>query len=164
MDEWRDGQALDVSEAMRELTLYIVARTLFGADRIAMRDRAERVGAAIHTLQDIANHEFQAPLILPVRLPTAMNRRRREARAVLYETIDRLIAERRASGQVTTTENLVPPVDFQASPPNVIIFPGEAVPPGGRRAVLSPANATHRELYLSHCREVATNRDQMGGK
>jgi cytochrome P450 len=101
LDEWRDGaemdvDVIDVSEVMRELTMYIVARTLFGADRVTMRDTARPVGAAIHVVQDILDKEFQAPLVLPTWLPTTMNRRRRGAKAVLYETIDRIIAERRA--------------------------------------------------------------------
>ena len=97
VDEWADGRTLDAAEAMRELTMYIVAQTLFGADRVTMRATAERVGAAIHTLQDVANSEFSAPLVLPTWLPTAMNRRRRAAKAVLDDTIDRLITERRAN-------------------------------------------------------------------
>jgi cytochrome P450 len=107
LDEWRNGQAMDAGEAMRELTMYIVSRTLFGADRVAMRRTAERVGAAIHTGQEIADKEFQSPLVLPTWLPTAMNRRRREATTVLYETIDQLIAERRAGGAVTDTGDLL---------------------------------------------------------
>ena len=94
---WPAGEVRDVAEAMRELTMYIVARTLFGADRVAMRATAERIGAAIHALQAVADKEFQSPFLLPEWLPTAHNRRRRAAAAVLYETIDRLIAERRAA-------------------------------------------------------------------
>lgn len=106
LDEWDDGQEFDAAEAMRELTLYIVARTLFGADRAAMRATAERVGGAIHVLQAIADHEFQAPFVLPVWLPTTMNRDRRRAVTTLYETIDHLIAERRASGAADTGDLL----------------------------------------------------------
>lgn len=106
LDEWDDGQEFDAAEAMRELTLYIVARTLFGADRAAMRATAERVGGAIHVLQAIADHEFQAPFVLPVWLPTTMNRDRRRAVSTLYETIDHLIAERRASGAADTGDLL----------------------------------------------------------
>jgi len=110
LDEWRDGQTLDVAEAMRELTMVIVARTLFGADRVAMRATAERIGAAIHALQAVADKEFQSPFVLPDWLPTAHNRQRRAARAVLDETIDRLIAERRAtagSGEVADRGDLL---------------------------------------------------------
>lgn len=94
---WPAGEARDVAEAMRELTMLIVARTLFGADRVAMRATAERIGAAIHTLQASADREFQAAFLPPDWLPTAHNRQRRAARAVLDQTIDRLIAERRAA-------------------------------------------------------------------
>ena len=105
--EWRDGQSIDVAEAMRELTMYIVARTLFGADREAMRDTADRVGAAIHVLQDISDREFQAPLVLPVWLPTTMNRDRRRAVDTLYGIIDDLIAERRAGVAGADTGDLL---------------------------------------------------------
>lgn len=110
LDEWREGQEMDAAEAMRELTMYIVARTLFGADRDAMRATAERVGAAIHVVQNIADKEFQAPFVLPTWLPTGMNRDRRRAKAILYETIDHLIAERRArsaGGAVIDTGDLL---------------------------------------------------------
>ena len=106
LDAWQDGQTLDVAEAMRELTMFIVARTLFGVDRMTMRGTAERVGAAIQIVQNIADREFQSPVVWPAWLPTGMNRDRRRATAVLYETIDRLIAERRASGSVDTGDLL----------------------------------------------------------
>ena len=107
LDEWRDGQALDVAEAMSALTMFIVARTLFGADRVAMKATAERIGAAIHVLQAAADNEFKAPLVLPEWLPTTMNRDRRAARAVLYEIIDRLIAQRRAQGDAADAGDLL---------------------------------------------------------
>lgn len=107
LDEWDDDQPFDVAEEMRALTMYIVARTLFGADRAAMRATADRVGAAIHVLQEIANHEFQSPLVLPVWLPSAMNRDRQRAVDTLYGIIDDLIAERRAGSSVADTGDLL---------------------------------------------------------
>lgn len=110
LDEWGDGATMDVNETMRELTMYIVARSLFGADRVAMRVTAERIGQAIHVIQAIADKEFQSPFLLPDWLPTPTNRRRQEATGVLYETIDRLIAERRATavdGQIQDTGDLL---------------------------------------------------------
>ena len=107
LDEWRDGQEMDVADAMSALTMLIVARTLFGADRVAMKATAERISAAIHVLQAAANQEFQAPLLLPEWLPTAMNRKRRAARQVLYETIDHLIAQRRAQGDAADSGDLL---------------------------------------------------------
>lgn len=106
LDQWQNGRTLDVFEAMRELTMFIVARTLFGVDRTSMGGTAERVGAAIEVVQNIANTEFQSPFIWPEWLPTRMNHDRRQATAVLYGTIDRLIAERRAAGSVDTGDLL----------------------------------------------------------
>lgn len=113
--EWQldapgETPVVDISEAMRELTMYIVARTLFGADRIAMKDTADAIGQAIHILQDITNREFQSPVVWPAWLPTSRNRRRRFAAAILYDTIDALIAERRAAavdGRVADTGDLL---------------------------------------------------------
>lgn len=115
LDDWTaattGGEAvLDVSEAMRELTMYIVARTLFGADRVTMKDTADAVGRAIHILQDVTDREFRAPVVWPAWLPTRLNRQRQFAAAVLYDTIDALIAERRAGatdGRVADTGDLL---------------------------------------------------------
>ena len=107
LDEWGNGQELDVAEAMSALTMLIVARTLFGADRVAMKDTAERIGAAIHVIQAAADKEFQSALVLPEWLPTALNRQRRAARAVLYEIIDRLVADRRAQGDAADSGDLL---------------------------------------------------------
>jgi hypothetical protein len=63
--------------------------------------------------------------------------------------------------------NLPPPVDATTlGPNNVTIFPTEALPPAGRRANLDPTvlvGANSVQVYLAHCRELATGRDQMGG-
>lgn len=115
LDDWlmatASGEAvLDVSEAMRELTMYIVARTLFGADRVTMKDTADAVGRAIDILQDVTDREFRAPVVWPAWLPTRLNRHRQFAAAVLYDTIDALIAERRAgatNGRVADTGDLL---------------------------------------------------------
>ena len=110
LDEWSDGQVMDVSEAMRALTMTIVARTLFGADRTAMRETSDEVGQAIHVLQDVTDKTFQSPFVLPAWLPTSLNRRRRQATDVLYRIIDGLIAERRAgavNGRVVDTGDLL---------------------------------------------------------
>jgi len=70
----------------------------------------------------------------------------------------------RQSGQVTTAANLVPPVDVTTTPGTVIVFPGEAAVPAGRREPLTPANRLHRETYVKYCREAATARELMRGQ
>ncbi len=92
--EWRSGDVVDISEEMMKLTMYIVSKTLFDVDKDEMADTAERVGAAIDQIQHLANDALESPFVLPDWLPTRANRATRENRAVLDETIDRIVAER----------------------------------------------------------------------
>ncbi len=71
----------------------------------------------------------------------------------------------RLTGQVVTSENLVPPIDEATlSPTTVNVFPGEAAVSAGRQQVLNPTVFADRATYVQHCREAATAREQMGGK
>ena len=86
---WRDGEQIDVAQAMMRLTLGIVGRTLFDADLL---DRADTLGRDITTLQTWVTRQLRVPFRLPqMRAPVA-------ALSRLNETIYRLIHDRRASG------------------------------------------------------------------
>jgi cytochrome P450 len=87
---WRNGERIDVAQAMMRLTLGIVGRTLFDVDLL---DRADTLGGDITTLQAWAVRQMRVPFRLPqMRAPAA-------ALARLNETIYRLIHDRRASGR-----------------------------------------------------------------
>src|SRR5580704_9359715 len=62
---WRDGERVDVAQAMMRLTLGIVGRTLFDVDLL---DRADTVGADITTLQTWVIRQMRLPFRLPFRL------------------------------------------------------------------------------------------------
>ncbi len=86
---WRDGERIDVAQAMMRLTLGIVGRTLFDVDLL---DRADTLGADITTLQTWVVRQMRVPFRIPrMRAPAAALTR-------LNETIYRLIHDRRASG------------------------------------------------------------------
>jgi cytochrome P450 len=86
---WRDGERIDVAQAMMRLTLGIVGRTLFDVDLLG---RADTLGRDITTLQTWVVRQMRVPFRLPrLRGPIA-------ALARLNETIYRLIHDRRASG------------------------------------------------------------------
>jgi prepilin-type N-terminal cleavage/methylation domain-containing protein len=76
----------------------------------------------------------------------------------------------RLNGSVTSTDNTPPPVDEATlSPTNVVIFPNDPVAAPTRRQVLNPSapapqGPADQNRYLEWCREVATGREQMGGK
>lgn len=93
---WHDGETLDVDREMMRLTLAVVAKTLFNTD---VEAEAGEIGQA---LTDVL-HLFRM-VMLPLselleRLPLPATRRFQRARARLDETIYRMIAERRASGE-----------------------------------------------------------------
>lgn len=107
LDQWHDGQQLEIDQEMMQLTMFIVAKTLFDADVTA---EAERAGQAIEALQAAGNLEFKRSLSIPLWLPTPNNRRFRRASATLDDIISGIIAERRAAavdGVVADTGDLL---------------------------------------------------------
>jgi len=95
LDGWITGEQRDLAEEMRQLTLYIVAKTLFDADRQQMAGFVANVGAAMHDLQTISDAEFSEIVPLPDWLPLPRNRRRQRAAATLAATIRQVIDLRR---------------------------------------------------------------------
>lgn len=97
-ERWKAGAPLDVFKEMMRLTLAIVGRTLFSAD---VESEADEIGVALAQVFDL----FEV-ILLPFseyleKLPLPAVRRFRRARARLDQTIYRMIAERRASGEDT---------------------------------------------------------------
>jgi cytochrome P450 len=86
---WRDGQKLDIVEAMMHLTLGIVCRALFDVD---VPGEADAIGRDITAAQTYAMRKLRYPFPLPQRKALA-------ALARLDERIYGIIRERRASGE-----------------------------------------------------------------
>ncbi|MDJ0713754.1 MAG: cytochrome P450 [Prochloraceae cyanobacterium] len=112
IEHWKAEEVRDLSEEMYQLTMYIVSKTLFGADKSQMMSSARSVARAIETIQEVTNSEFENPLLnLLSWIPTHFNQQRKQARAVLDETILNLVEQRRAttgsSGRVVDTGDLL---------------------------------------------------------
>lgn len=92
---WKDGQTVDVHEAMMEVTLRVVAKTLFDAE---LAKDIDEIGAAMDVLVKMfrrATNPF-GPLLN--RLPLPSNFRFLKALALVHGTIDRFIREHHESG------------------------------------------------------------------
>ena len=94
-ERWQPGSTMDVSVEMAQLTLAVVAKTLFSAD---IEAEAPEIGATLTTILQL----FRV-LLTPFweyldKLPLPSKRRFDKARARLDATIYKLIRERRASG------------------------------------------------------------------
>jgi type II secretory pathway pseudopilin PulG len=66
----------------------------------------------------------------------------------------------RTSGVVITSDNQPPVVEpGSLSPTNIVLFPGSP-----QRQVLDPSQGAAQSIYLSYCRQLATNREQAKGQ
>ncbi|HQU84268.1 MAG TPA: cytochrome P450 [Pyrinomonadaceae bacterium] len=95
-DEWRDGGAIDIDKEMMRLTLWIVGKTLFGAN---VEEDAAEVGKAMTTIISMFNF-----ILLPYseyleKLPLPPVKRLKDARRTLDEVIYKIIETRRRSGE-----------------------------------------------------------------
>jgi len=93
---WHDGATLDVLHQMMQLTLAVVAETLFGAD---LESEASEVGAVLSaTMESLSTRMLPLGAML-AKLPLPGTRRMEACRAKLDEIVYRLINERRRSAR-----------------------------------------------------------------
>ncbi len=96
LDTWADGSVQAVDVAMRQVTMEIVAKSLFDAD---MSGEGSTIGHAIETLQRVAGYDFRVQNLIPDWLPLPRNRERAQAGAVLNDLLTAIINERRQTGE-----------------------------------------------------------------
>jgi len=94
-EQWQPGQSFDVLQEMMRLTLAIVAKTLFSTE---VDSEADEIGVALTEVFSLFEIILMPFSELLEKLPLPAVRRFKRARKRLDETIYRLIAERRASG------------------------------------------------------------------
>ena len=96
LDEWSDGQELPIHQAMAELTLDIVGRTLFDAD---VRGTAREVGDALKVISDFYTQVLESPIHPPDWWPSPRMFRFRKATRNVDRILGDIIEERRQSGE-----------------------------------------------------------------
>lgn len=97
LDDWsrRDRAEIDVHVEMMQLTLRIVARTLFGTE---LGPDQDQLGPAVTVALHKANEYAESVLRLPLWLPTPSNLRFARAKRMLDGIVGRIIDERRRAG------------------------------------------------------------------
>ncbi|HTU18203.1 MAG TPA: cytochrome P450 [Gemmataceae bacterium] len=96
ISSWHDGDVRDMHAEMRQLTLAIAAKTLFGAD---VTGQSEAVGQALHDAMGTFSQRFFRVIRIPERWPTPGNLRIRKAIRRLDNILYGLIQERRVEGE-----------------------------------------------------------------
>ncbi|WP_281193497.1 cytochrome P450 [Halorubrum sp. F4] len=94
VDDWRDGDAVDVHEAATEYAFSVLAEGLLGDD---VEGEREAVRAAAESITERFDMRRLASF-LPEWVPTPTNRRYRRRLDTLRDTLRDLVAERRAAG------------------------------------------------------------------
>lgn len=92
---WRDGETRDIQDDMMQVTLRVVAKTLFDSE--VSGDTAD-VSVAMETLMKSFTDRVNRLVRVPDFLPTPSNLRFRRARRAVEAIVYRMIAERRRSG------------------------------------------------------------------
>lgn len=96
-DRWQPGETFDMSAAMMELTLAIVARTLFATD---VTKEIQQINDEVNVIMRLYNYLIALPRAESyLHLPVPGLIRFRKARARLDTVVYRMIAERRASNE-----------------------------------------------------------------
>ena len=91
LDGWSDGAVLDVDEEMMQLTLAIVARTLFDADASSTVNQVKKAVAVVQKSNNTAS-------ILPYWIPTPLRARSWLANNALNKIVYGFIDDRRKTG------------------------------------------------------------------
>jgi cytochrome P450 len=87
---------LDLVKSMTDLTINIIARTMFDAD---VTGRARQIGEAVSILNDVAMYEMMHPIRLPDWVPREFVKKKKWAIGYLDATIRETIRQRRASAE-----------------------------------------------------------------
>ncbi len=86
---------VEINQAMTDLTLNIICRTMFATD---VTDTSGDIARAVAILSEVAFHEMQSPFTLPNWWPSRFIRNKRWAMQLLDETVWQMVRKRRAAG------------------------------------------------------------------
>jgi cytochrome P450 len=95
LDDWTDGEVIDIHPKMMELTLRIAAKTLFDSE--VERDIRDIEHAMNDLITEIASR-YKRPIFVPDAIPLPGHIRYRRAIRTIARVVSSMIAERRASG------------------------------------------------------------------
>lgn len=97
VDEWRDGEAIELDRELMRITTAVLARTILGADLCP--STIGTVQRAVPALLSGVVRRTVSPFPWLDQLPTAENRRFTAAQAQLRRLVQNVIAERRADSR-----------------------------------------------------------------
>jgi cytochrome P450 len=107
VDRWsgfaRSQREVEIAEEMTDVTASIILKAMFSSESV---ESIQQMKSAVETMIAYASDRLTS-LPIPDWLPTAKNRRYREARTMVHELIRRVIAERRAMDESRWPDDLL---------------------------------------------------------
>lgn len=95
---WRDGMELNLHQEMSRITMEVVAEVLFGAG--VTKSDVDTVSSAMEVINEYYANSPEAVVMLPEWVPTPRHLRMKRAVESIDQILYRIIAARRASGEV----------------------------------------------------------------
>lgn len=93
---WEEGEELAIDEALTEVTLRIIAKTMYGVD---LASKVTVIGERMKELLTIVEQQLHTSFVAPAWLPTPLNRRHGRALEAIKGVLREVVAERRAEGE-----------------------------------------------------------------
>jgi Cytochrome P450 len=101
LSSWRDGETRDLHADMIQVTMWIIAETMFGMDVT----RTPELAAAVQLAQEVTLGDITLPL--PEWLMRDRNRKADQANNILSSLVAKLMNERRANGRDENRKDLL---------------------------------------------------------
>ena len=96
VSKWTSGDSYAIDKAFQALTMRIITKTMFDVDIV---EDAEEIGRNITTALQIAQDQLGATVLPPAWIPTANNRKQKQALSGVQDVLKRIIDERKQSGR-----------------------------------------------------------------
>lgn len=93
---WAAGDVKAIDAELTQLTLRIIAKTMYDVD---LRAETQALGGLMKELLTVAEEQLKMTLLPPAWLPTRQNRRQRATLQAVRDRLEAIIEERRASGK-----------------------------------------------------------------
>jgi cytochrome P450 len=96
VDSWQTGQIVAIDQSLAELTLRIIAKTMYGIDLV---DQTDKIGRLMKTILTIAEEQLGQFIVLPKWIPTRQHRRQAAALREIRELLRNIVRQRQAEGE-----------------------------------------------------------------
>ena len=94
--EWSVGEVVPINIAFNQLTMRIIAKTMYGVD---LASQTAELGRLMQIILGVMEEQLGQTIVWPMWVPTAQNRRQGQALREVRALLSQIVQERRAHGR-----------------------------------------------------------------